>query len=49
VSSFDISPKGQVVYSNGRGLFAAGASGPALLTQDNLVGDILVHDFSGAA
>lgn len=49
VSSFDISPKGQVVYSNGRGLFAAGASGPALLTQGSLVGDILVHDFTGVA
>jgi hypothetical protein len=49
VSSFDISPKGQVVYSNGRGLFAAGESGPALLTQGSLVGDILVHDLTGAA
>lgn len=49
VSSFDITPGGTVVYSNGRGLFALDAQGrSALVSQGDLVGTVLVRD-GGAA
>lgn len=45
VSSFDITPNGTVVYSNGRGLFALDAQGrSSLVSQGDLVGAVLVHD-----
>jgi len=45
VSSFDITPNGTIVYSNGRGMFALDAQGrSALVTQGDLVGAVLVHD-----
>ncbi len=49
VSSFDITPNGTIVYSNGRGMFALDAQGrSSLVTQGDLVGAVLVRD-SGAA
>jgi hypothetical protein len=49
VSSFDITPNGKVVYSNGRGLFALDERGrSALVSQGDLVGAVLVHDRSAA-
>ncbi|WP_342118092.1 hypothetical protein [Pseudoduganella sp. OTU4001] len=45
VSSFDITPNGTIVYSNGRGLFALDAQGRStLVSQGDLVGTVLVHD-----
>lgn len=45
VSSFDITPNGTVVYSNGRGMFALDAQGrSSLLSQGDLVGAVLVQD-----
>ncbi|WP_028104423.1 hypothetical protein [Pseudoduganella violaceinigra] len=49
VSSFDITPNGTIVYSNGRGMFALDAQGrSSLVTQGDLVGAVLVHDRVGA-
>lgn len=45
VSSFDITSSGNVVYSNGRGVFTLDAQGrSALVTQGDLVGAVLVRD-----
>lgn len=45
VSSFDITANGNVVYSNGRGLFALDDQGrSSLVLQGDLVGAVLVHD-----
>ena len=49
VSSFDITPNGTIVYSNGRGMFALDAQGrSSLVSQGDLVGAVLVRD-AGAA
>ncbi|MTW13109.1 hypothetical protein GM658_21100 [Pseudoduganella eburnea] len=45
VSSFDMTPNGTIVYSNGRGMFALDAQGrSSLVTQGDLVGAVLVRD-----
>jgi hypothetical protein len=45
VSSFDITPNGAIVYSNGRGMFALDAQGrSSLISQGDLVGSVLVRD-----
>lgn len=45
VSSFDITPNGVVVYSNGRGMFALDTQGrSSLLSQGDLVGAVLAQD-----
>jgi hypothetical protein len=45
VSSFDITPNGTIVYSNGRGMFALDAQGrSSLVSQGDLVGAVLVRD-----
>ncbi|WP_374582436.1 TolB family protein [Pseudoduganella sp.] len=49
VSSFDITPGGTVVYSNGRGMFALDAQGrSSLLSQGDLVGAVLARDGQAA-
>lgn len=49
VSSFDITPNGTIVYSNGRGLFALDEQGrSSLVSQGDLVGAVLVQDRSVA-
>jgi hypothetical protein len=45
VSSFDVTPGGTVVYSNGRGLFALDAQGrSSLVSQGDLIGAVLAQD-----
>ena len=49
VSSFDITPNGTVVYTNGRGMFALDAQGrSSLVSQGDLVGAVLVRDVAAA-
>ncbi len=49
VSSFDITPNGTIVYSNGRGMFALDAQGrSSLISQGDLVGAVLVRDGAGS-